>query len=341
MQLGVENIVVVSPGAVESGPLVSGTLAPVRTAQLRAQVSGSVLETDADQGMHVHAGDLLVRIDAPASRDAYASAVSAVASATMADRVAAHQAARYDTLLAAGAVAPSEQEIVAEQRSAAAASLANARSVLASARQQLTFTEVRAPFAGVVSERDVSRGDNVQVGTPLCAVVDPSLLQLQAAVPAEQIVSVRVGAPVSFSLTGYGGRTFRGTVARINPVADAATRQVPVYTELANPGGLLVGGLFATGRIVTERDSGLVVPSAAIDMRNLRPVVERIRQRHVEVVAVTLGLHDERTDRVQIRSGVALGDTLLLGTAQGLTAGTAVRIAATPDDAIVPAATSP
>jgi RND family efflux transporter MFP subunit len=193
----------------------------------------------------------------------------------------------------------------------------------------------------VVSARNVSRGDVVQVGAPLYTVVDPSVLQLEAAVPAEQIGQVHPGAPVSFSLTGYGARTFTGTVTRLNPVADPITRQVPVYAELANPGNALVGGLFATGRIVTERDSGLVVPASAIDVRNLRPAAERIRGGKVERTDVTLGLRDDRADRVEIRSGVALGDTLLLGTAQGLTPGTAVRVVAAAGDSALSAPAHP
>jgi RND family efflux transporter MFP subunit len=338
VQLGAENVAVVTRGVVESGPLISGTLSPIRTAQIRAQVSGPVLETYAEQGAHVGAGELLARVDATAIEDTYASAKSAVAAATVAADVARRQGQRYDTLLAAGAISSSTQESVAEQRAAAEASLANAQSALASARKQLDFTSVRSPFVGVVSARNVSRGDVVQVGAPLYTVVDPSALQLEAAVPAEQIGQVHRGAPVSFSLTGYGTRTFTGTVTRLNPVADPTTRQVPVYAELANPGNALVGGLFATGRIVTERDSGLVVPTSAIDVRNLRPAAERLRGGKVERIDVTLGLRDDRADRVQVRSGVALGDTLLLGTAQGLTPGTAVRVVTAGDSALRAAA---
>lgn len=326
IRLGAENVTVVTTGVVESGPLVSGDLAPVRIAQIRAQVSGAVLSTFAEQGQRVAEGQVLARMDASAIRAAYEAARAALASATVAADLADRQAARYDTLLAAGAVSPRDRETVVEQRSSAHASLDNARSQLASAQKQLAYTEARAPFAGVVSERDVSAGDVVQPGSPLFSVVDPSRLQLQAAVPAEQIASVVVGAPVSFSLNGYGGRTFTGRVTRINPMADPSTRQVQVYSEIANPRNALVGGLFAAGRIVTRRDTGLVLPTEAIDTRNLRPAVERLRQGKVERVDVTLGVHDQRTDRVQVIAGVARGDTVLLGTAQGITAGTPVRV---------------
>jgi membrane fusion protein (multidrug efflux system) len=332
--LGAENVTVVSTGVVESGPLVSGTLAPVQIAQIRAQVSGPVLATSAEQGQRVVEGQVLARLDASAIRAAYDAARAAVTSASVAADLAQRQAARYDTLLAAGAVSPRDQETVAEQRSSAQASLDNARSQLASAQKQLAYTEVRAPFAGIVSERDVSAGDVVQPGSALFSVVDPSRLQLQAAVPADQIASVTVGAPVSFSLNGYGGRTFAGRVTRINPMADQSTRQVQVYSEMANPGNALVGGLFAAGRIVTRRDTGLVLPSAAIDTRNLRPAVERVRQGKVERVDITLGVRDQRTDRVQITAGLAHGDTVLLGTAQGLTSGTPVRVTAITDTSL-------
>lgn len=334
IELGPENVTVVSVGTVESGPLVSGTLTPVSVAQMRAQVGGPVLATYAEQGQHVRAGELLARIDATAIRDAYAAARAAEASARVSADLAARQTARYDTLLAAGAVSPRDRETVAEQRASAQAALENARAQLVSAEKQLAYTEVRAPYAGVVSERDVSTGDVVQIGAVLYAVVDLSRLQLQAAVPAAQITSVRVGAPVSFTLVGYGGRAFTGRVTRISPVADPSTRQVQLYTELPNPGNALVGGLFATGRVVTDEQHGLVVPSAAIDTRNLRPAVERIRNGRVERVDVQTGIHDVQTDRVQITAGVAVGDTVLLGSAQAINPGTPVRVTAVTDSTI-------
>jgi RND family efflux transporter MFP subunit len=330
IQLGAENVAVVTSGTVQEGPVISGTLAPTRTAQIRAQVPGPVLATSADQGQTVAAGATLARIDATAIRDAYRSAQSAAGTAQLAADYAAANVRRFDTLLSAGAISDRDHEMVVEQNAQAQSALANAKAQLASASLELEATDVRAPFAGVIAARAVSAGDVVQPGMPMFTLVDPSAMQLEASVPAERIAAVHVGQPVTFSLNGYAGRTFDGRITRINPVADPSTRQVPVYARIPNVGRTLVGGLFATGRVVVASEHGLVAPSGVIDARNLRPSVLRVRQGRVERVDVVVGVRDDVADRVELTAGVAAGDTLLLGQAQALTPGTPVRVLPVP-----------
>jgi len=325
-QIGPENIAVVTEGVLRTGPVISGTLAPIRNAQLRAQVSGSVTRVEAEQGQRVSDGQVLAEVDAAGLRDAELSAKSAVTSAQTAASYAARQAQRYDTLYKAGAVSSTDLETVVQQNSQAQAALADARARQVTAEKQLGYTIIRAPFRGIVADRDVSAGDVVQVGTLLYTVVDPSQLQLEASVPADQIAAVRVGQPVSFSLNGYGDRTFRGNVLRISPIADPSTRQVEVYATLPNPGDALVAGLFASGRIVSDSARGLTVSAAAIDTRNLQPAVERVRAGRVERVGVQIGMRDAQANRVQITAGVTAGDTLLRGAAQAIDPGTPVRV---------------
>jgi RND family efflux transporter MFP subunit len=326
IELGAENVAIARVDTVRAGPVMSGTLSPARTAQLRAQLGGSVLQTYAEQGQHVAANQLLARIDATAIRDAYRSAQSGVTAAQLAATVAATQQRRYDTLFAAGAISDHDRELIAEQAVQAETQRASAAAQLAQVKQQLDAAEVRAPFAGVVSARDVNAGDVVQPGMPLYVVVDPTALQLEASVPADRIAAVRVGAPLTFVLNGYGSRTFTGRITRINPVADPSTRQVTVYAELPNPSGTLVGGLFATGRIVTTTAVGVEIPVAALDTRGLRPSVLRVRHGTVERVDVAVGLRDDLAERLEITSGVTAGDTLLLGQAQALSPGAAVHV---------------
>jgi membrane fusion protein (multidrug efflux system) len=78
--------------------------------------------------------------------------------------------------------------------------------------------------------------------------------------------------------------------------------------------------------VVTDSARGLIAPIEAIDTRNLRPAVERVRGGRVEHLEVELGLRDALANRVQILSGVAAGDTLLRGSAQGINPGSYVRV---------------
>jgi membrane fusion protein (multidrug efflux system) len=328
MVVGPENISVVTNGSIMTGPSISGTLEPDREAVLRAQVSGSVLQTYADQGQAVNAGTVLARLDASGIQDAYFSARAALVAARNAADVAAKDLARNEKLLTAGAIA--ERDIDQSRRTsiAAQAALEDAKSRLATAEKTYRSTTVTAPFNGIVSERPVSAGDVVQPGTALFTVVDPSSMRLEASVPAEQLASIRIGVPVSFTVSGYPGRLFVGRITRINPTADPTTRQVRIYVSIPNEGRALVAGLFANGRMSTATKMGMVVPQSAVDVRGSIPSVIRVKQGKAEKVSVKIGLTDKTSETIEVLSGVQPGDTLLMGAALGITPGTPVRISA-------------
>jgi membrane fusion protein (multidrug efflux system) len=328
MVVGPENIAVAANGSIMTGPSISGTLEPDREAVLRAQVSGSVLQTYADQGQAVNAGTVLARIDASGIQDAYNSARAGLVSARNAADVAKRDLARNEQLLTAGAIA--ERDIDQSRRAsiAAQAALEDANSRLATAEKAYRSTTVTSPFNGIVSERPVSAGDVVQPGTALFTVVDPSSMRLEASVPAEQLASIRIGVPVDFTVSGYPGRQFVGRITRINPTADPTTRQVRIYVSIPNEGRALVGGLFANGRMSTATKLGLVVPQSAVDVRGSIPSVIRVRQGKAELVPVKIGLTDKTSETIEVLSGIQPGDTLLMGAAMGITPGTPVRISA-------------
>lgn len=331
--VGVENIAVVTNGILQAGPTVSGALMPEREAVLRAQVGGSVLQTYADQGQSVHAGQTLARIEAGGLQDVYLSARAGVTSANNNADIARRELARSEKLLAAGAIAERDIEQARRGAIAANAALADAQARLATARKQVGNTVITSPISGIVSERPVSAGDVVQQGALLLTVVDPSSMRLEGSVPAEQLSQVRVGAPVTFTVNGYPGRTFGGKVIRVNPTADPATRQVRIVISIPNAEGRLVGGLFANGRLASQSHSGMVVPASAVDSRSNVPAVFRIKGGKVERVPVTLGLRDDAAERIEIASGVSVGDTLLVGAAQGITPGTIVKVSSPSDKA--------
>jgi len=326
INVGTENIAVATTGSIMSGPTISGTLEPEREAVLRAQATGSVLQTYADQGQSVGAGTVLARIDASGVQDAYTSARAQVVAARNAADIAAHDLARNEKLLAAGAIAERDIEQSRRASIAAQAALEDANSRLAGAQRQYRNTTVTSPFAGIVSERPVSPGDVVQPGTALFTIVDPSSMRLEASVPAEQLSMIRVGLPVAFTVSGYPGRQFVGHIVRVNPTADPTTRQVRIYVSIPNAGRTLVGGLFASGRMSSDTKTGLVVPATAVDVRGTAPFVVRVKGGKAEKVQVQLGLNDKTSETYEILSGLQAGDTLLLGAAQGITPGTPVKV---------------
>jgi len=323
--IGRENIAVAKLEELRSGPPISGSLEARTEARVRAELAGQVKRTFADEGQRVRRGVLLARLDDSAVRDAYLSGKSAVRSAESALQIAQRNAERASRLAQAGALPERDLETAQQNATSAEGALADARARLALAEKQLGNTMVRAPISGAVSKREVDPGDVVQVGAGLFTIVDLSSLRLEATVPVEEIDRLKVGAPVEFSVSGYD-RRFSGRIERINPAVDPTTRQVRIYVVIPNAEQSLVAGLYAEGRVATDARRAVAVPTSAVDRRGTAPVIHRLKGGKVEVVPVRLGVRDEATELVEIHSGLAPGDTVLLGSAQGVTEGAAVRI---------------
>jgi membrane fusion protein, multidrug efflux system len=330
--IGTEAIAVAAQDTIRSGPAISGSLAAEHEAVLRAEVSGPVVQTYVEQGQRVAKGTLLAKIDDTAIRESVLSARSGFTSAQSDFAVAERQAQRSEALSKAGAIADRDLEVAKQSLAAAQSRLADARARLTNAQEQLEKTQIRAPFDGAVSNRAVSAGDVVSPGTALMTVVDPSSMRLEGSVAAQELSSIRVGAPVTFTVSGYPGKTFEGRIIRVNPTADPATRQVQILAAIPNVANNLVVGLFAEGRVTARAHLGTVVPQTAVDERGLAPTVMRLKAGKVEKVEVQLGLRDSATETVEIANGIAPGDTVLLGAAQGISPGTPVRVTDVKDE---------
>lgn len=331
VNIGPEGVDVASRTLLSMGPQLSGTLVAERTAQIRAEVSGSIVAVNVDPGATVAQGTSLAKIDDRAIQDAYLGARSGFTAAQTAADLAQRELARAERLHAAGALADRDLENARRADLSARSMLDDARARLSQAEKARDAANVLAPYAGVVSERYVNAGDIVNPGAPLFAVVDPTTMRLEAAVPASELAMVRVGAPVRFTVTGYPGRTFEGRVSSVNPQADPQTRQVRLFVRIPNSGQRLVAGLFAEGRVASETRQTLTVPQLAVDERGLQPQVVRLKNGVTERVAVTLGARDGISGRVEITDGLAVGDTVLVGAALGITVGSRVKVS-TPSD---------
>ena len=323
--VGRENIAVASLSELRSGPPVSGSLEPEQAATVRAEVGGSVLRTHADAGERVKRGQLLARLDDTALRDEALSARSTLRSAETALELARRNAERSTRLAEAGAVSERDLENARWDVTNAEGTLADATARLSSAQERLENTQVRAPFDGIVSDRAADAGDVVQVGAALFSIVDPSRLRLEASVPAQQIAHLRHGAEVEFTVSGMD-RRITGRIERINPVVDPATRQIRIYVGIPNQDQSLVAGLFAEGRVATDTKKAVAVPLAAVDSRGNTPTLHVLKAGRVNESPVQLGMRDEAAELVEVVAGVADGDTVLLGSAQGVTPGSRVRV---------------
>jgi membrane fusion protein, multidrug efflux system len=328
IEIGRENVVEVKSEAITVGPLVSGELKAEREATVRAEIGGAIVQVYPREGETVSAGTLLARIEGRPVQDAYASAQSGLRSVEQNAEWAQKEAARIETLVKGGALAERDAEVARNAATQAKAAVDDARSRVASARKALEDLTVKAPIAGIVSKRHVNAGDVVSPGGELYTIIDPSSMRLEASVPSEQIAAIQVGGTVAFQIRGYPKESFEGRIERVSPSADSATRQVPIFVTIPNKQRRLVAGLFAEGRVAQASKTGLVVPQIAVNENGSAPWVLKVQDGKAQRVEVTVGLRDEQTERLEISKGVAAGDLLLVGAAQGMTPETPLKVRA-------------
>ena len=333
-----EDLVTVSNSALASGPSITGSVEAERRADLRAEVSAVVLSVLKENGDPVRRGDLLVRLDPNAIRDSLTAAEASARAASQALEQAERQYQRMIKLRETGMVAMQQLEDAEIQRNNAQSERAAARTREVTARQQLARTEVRAPFDGIVSERKVSAGDTASVGKELMQIIDPTSLRFEGRVSADSIGEVAAGQRVSFRIQGFADTDVAGTVTRVNPAANAVTRQVEVLVRFDDPKQQPgVTGLYAEGRVETRSATTLTVPAASVVHEGDSAFAWRVRNGTVQKLELDLGVRDARTGQYVVNSGLAAGDSVLRHPGSSLKDGQPARLAGSPETTTVTA----
>lgn len=340
--LAPEDLREVGQSGLIGAPVITGAIQPARRADLRAEVAAVVLQVAKDNGERVRAGDLIIRLDPTAIRDSLTSADEAVRAAQQSFEQTERVLARQRTLNQQGMISMQGLEDAEVRRNAAQSELAAAKARAVTARQQVSRTEVRAPFDGVVSERKISVGDTVQIGRELIKVIDPTSMRFEGQISADRLGELKPGLPVAFRINGFGDTEFRGKLARIDASANATTRQVEVTAEFDDRAKApQVAGLYAEGRVESAERRALVLAEGSVQRQGDAAFVWKVAGNQLKKVPVTLGERDDRRGEVVIASGVGLGDKVLRAPSGNLVDGAAVqRVAAGAGAAsAVPAAT--
>ena len=201
--------------------------------------------------------------------------------------------------------------------------LAQRRSELALARQQLDDTSLRSPIDGVIRERHASAGEYRAAGTPIFTVVRQHPLRLQLAVPERASTDVRLGQVVRVTVEG-DPNVYEGHVARLSPAISEGNRTLPIEAEVPNQDGHLRPGTFARGEIVTNQALSLLVPHSALVVFAGVEKVLTVQEGKVSEQRVRTGRRVG--DRIEILEGIQAG-TLVVMEPGGLAHGATVRVA--------------
>lgn len=307
-----EDVVKLSNSSLTSGPSITGSVEAERRADLRAEVSAVVIAVLKENGDAVKRGDLLVRLDQTAIRDTLTSAEASLAAANQAFEQGQRQYERMKKLRETGVVSAQQVEDTEVQRNTAQSDREAARTRVVTARQMLDRTEVRAPFDGIVSDRKVSAGDTAAVGKELMQVIDPSSMRFEGRVSADSIGEVAAGQEVHFRVHGFTDQEFAGKVTRVNPAANATTRQVEVLVAFDDKSQEpSVAGLYAEGHVETRNSAALTLPTASLVREGDNSYAWRVKNGELQKVKLNLGARDARTGAYSIRDGLAEGDLVL------------------------------
>lgn len=295
-------------------------------ASVAAQVGGQVTGLAVEEGSAVDAGQVVVEID-PAKRRLEVEAARAGAVRAEADLArTGRDRDRIEKLAAQGVTSRARLDEARTQFEMANSALAAARAELGLAERALTDASVAAPFAGLVARRHVTVGEFVNPGTLLFDLVALDPVEVEFHLAESDSARAALGQEVQVRVASYPDEVFHAEVNMVAPTIDPQTRTRRVKALLPNPGGRLLPGNFARVDLgVAERDGVVMVPKAAILQRADGSVLFRLSAPdRVERVRVDTGVF--REDRVEVHSGIAAGDWIVVRGQTALVDGSPVSL---------------
>lgn len=274
-----------------------GTLVANESVVLRPEVVGRITDIAFTEGQPVKKGEKLFQID-----DRLARAELKQAAANL--QLAQLEYERYNKLAGTGAAT----KRAADQ---ARANLGVAQANHDLAKTRVDYTNISAPFDGVVGLRKVSPGDYVEVGQELANFVSYDPMKVNFTIPETEAGKLKPGQQIDITVEALPGETFSGTVFALDPQLDVGGRAVSLRASIPNPDNHLKSGFFArVALIVDQKPSALVVPENAIIPQGNDKFLYRIGAEDVaELIPVKIGTRLK--GEVEILEGLNPGDEVI------------------------------
>jgi len=299
---------VVEPTRAPLERTVDGRIEAVNQATLSAQTSGRVVEIMYDVNDVVPAGAVMIRLKGTEQRAGLKGAQAGVTEAQAREAEAAASYQRVADLYQRRVVSKAQLDQAIANRDAAAARLAAAAAALAAARESVGYTEIRAPYGGVVTKRLVEVGETVEPGVPLMIGLSLRDLRVDTNVPQSIVLQVRKLRQAAV----YAGNQ-RILAERITIFPETATPSSTFRARLDLPPGVpeLAPGMYVkVGLVVGEADRLLVPASALVERSEVTGVYVIDAQGHASLRYVRPG--HRFGDGVEILAGLAAGDRIAL-----------------------------
>ena len=301
---------------------------PYVEVELHAKVSGYLDKMNVDFGDRVKAGQLLATIEVPELHDELNNAL-AIERRAEADFTNAHLI--YSRLVAVNhdhpnLVAQQDIDTATAKDLAAQAAVGAAEADAGKYRTLVGYTQITAPFDGVITHRYVDPGALVEAGIssentqPLLEISDNYHLRLDFFVSEDYVKDIHVGDIVSGSIVSMGGKPFSGKITRDSLKVNLETRTMATEIEVTNLDLSLVPGMYVNLALpVQHRERALSIPIQAVPPGQMSSVYVINSQNEIEDRPVTLGL--ETPNRYEVVSGLKEGELVLIGSRSQFSAG--------------------
>jgi RND family efflux transporter MFP subunit len=335
------NVTVAERSSGKSELVLPGNIQAITEAPVLARASGYIKTRLVDIGDRVKEGQLLATIDAPELDQQVKQATASVeqskaaleqASANLIqgqtnEKLYKATADRWKSLVQKGAVSKQENDNYQAQYeaqiatvqalekavNAAKSNVGAAEANLARLTDMRGYVQVRAPFAGVITQRNVDSGALVNDGsTLLYRIAQTGKLRTYVNVPQADSVAVHVGQPAKLTFSDLPSRVFNGTVTRTANALDPVSRTLLVEVQVDNSAGVLMPGMYANVNFTTPRaEPPIVIKGDALVVRANGPQVAVVQpDQTVHFQIVTLGR--DYGDKIEVLSGLKQGDQLVI-----------------------------
>lgn len=290
--------------ATPSELMLDGVVEAVNQATLSAQTAGRVAEVTVDINDRVQAGQLLLRLRASEQVAGLGQAQAALQAARAQDAQASAQHDRIRDMYERKVVARATYDEAVAARAAAAANLAATRAALESAQEGVAYTELRAPYAGVVTAKRVQAGEAVSPGTPLLTIASMAAMRVVAEVPQSAARAVQEARQARVYV---GDERITAAGITLYPSAEPQSGTFRARIDLPEGAKPLAPGTFAKVGIVVGESNRILVPfGAVIERSELRAVYVVTPEGAVVLRQVRLG---RRTgDDIEVIAGLARGE---------------------------------
>ena len=306
---------------------LTGTLQPRDWTSVKTQGAGEVREVLVREGEAVRKGQVLARVETADLKARLDDRIGSLQGAKAQLSLAETTRAKNLELLKQKFISQTAYDSMQSNYAVSESTVKSLEAQVAIARKALADAEIKATMDGVISERFVQAGEKMPVDGKLFTLMNLTQMEMEAAVPANDIPNVQVGQAVAFSVDGYGARIFSGEVNRINPATQAGSQSISVFIVMPNADLALKGGMFAKGSLQIARlDKTATIPLSSLRYDNGLTFVYQINGGKVAKTPVKLGVRDETRGVVQVIEGLIPGATVLRTNLGALREGSAVKI---------------